>query len=140
MAFVIKDAFVEIDAVDLSCHVASVEVTLSKAEVEANTMCGQATLAGIEQSAITVTFLMSFEVGEVDDTLFPLWENETEFTVNIRPHGGDPTDPQPVSATNPQYSATCRLLEYMPLSGAVGERAETSVTFPVIGHITRATA
>ena len=140
MAFVIKDAFVEIDGVDLSCHVASVEVTLSKAEVEANTMCGQATLAGIEQSAITVTFLQSYAVGEVDDTLYPLFDDEEVFTVNVRPHGGDPTITVPVSSTNPQYSADCRLLEYMPLSGAVGERSETSVTFPVQGHITRATA
>lgn len=140
MAFVIKDAFVEIDGVDLSCHVASVEVTLSKAEVEANTMCGQATLAGIEQSAFTVTFLQSYAVGEVDDTLFPIYDNETAVTMNVRPHGGNPDNPDPVSSTNPQYSGSVKLLEYMPLAGGVGERSETSVTFPVQGSISRATA
>lgn len=140
MAFVIKDAFVEVDGVDLSCHVASVEVTLSKAEVEANTMCGQATLAGIEQSAFTVTFLQSFDLGEVDDTLYPIWANEEVVTINVRAHGGDPTIPAPVSTTNPQYTAQVRLLEYMPISGGVGERSETSVTFAVQGHVERETA
>jgi hypothetical protein len=134
MAFVLKDAFVEIDGVDLSCHVASVEVMLSKAEVEANTMCGQATLAGIEQSAFTVSFLQSFAVGEVDDTLFPIFDDETAVTINVRPHQ------TAVATTNPQYSGSVKLFEYTPLAGAVNERSETSVTFPVQGSISRTTA
>lgn len=134
MAFVLKDAFVEVDGVDLSCHVASVEVMLSKAEVEANTMCGQATLAGIEQSAFTITFLQSFSVGEVDDTLYPIFLNEEEVTINVRPHQ------TAVSTSNPQYSGSVKLFEYTPLAGAVNERSETSVTFPVQGSMSRATA
>lgn len=140
MAFVIKDAFVEIDGVDLSCHVSSVEVELTKDEVKADTMCGQATLHGLDTSMITVNFLQSFAAGEVDATLFPLFNDETEFTVKIRPHGGNPANPAPVSTTNPQYNADCKLFSYSALSGGVGDASETSVKFPVQGAITRVTA
>jgi hypothetical protein len=43
--------------------------------------------------------------------------------------------------TNPLYSATCVLFEYMPLSGKVGELSDTKVTFPTQrSGISRATS
>ena len=44
------------------------------------------------------------------------------------------------SATNPSYTATALVSEWTPLNGAVGELASASVTWPVSGAITKATA
>lgn len=132
---VLVNCFVEVDSVDMSCYARNVEVTLSKAEVEANTFCGQDILPGLEESGISVGFVQDFAAAAVDATLFPLWDTEATFTVVIRPDKDNP-----VSATNPEYSATCRLLEYMPLSGGPGDLSETSVEFKVIGAMSRATA
>lgn len=130
---VLTDCFIEVNAVDLSCFASSVEVNLTKTSVEANDFCGQNIVPGLETSGFVVNFHQSFAAAEVDDTLFPLWDAETEFTVTVRPTQAV------VGTTNPEYTGTCRIMEYMPLSGAVGELSQTSVTFPVIGVMSRVT-
>lgn len=127
---ILTDCYIEVDAVDLSCFADSVEVNLSKAEVEANDFCGQDIQQGLEQSSFTINFHSSFGVGEVNETLFPLWDTGETFVVSVRP-----VKAAVVSATNPEFTGTVRLMEYMPLSGEVGALAESSVTFPVIGHM-----
>lgn len=131
---VLTEAFVEIDGVDMSCWVNNVEITLSKAEVDANTFCGQDTLAGLEESSFSIGLIQDFDAAAVDATLFPLWDAEDTFTVVVRPDNGV------VSATNPEYSGTCRLLEYQPLSGGPGDLAEISIDLKVIGSMARAVA
>ena len=45
-----------------------------------------------------------------------------------------------VSATNPSYTFSALVAEWQPLSGAVGELATASVTWPISGAITKAVA
>ena len=45
-----------------------------------------------------------------------------------------------VTATNPQYEFNALVTQYTPYSGAVGDLATLSVTWPVDGAVTRATA
>jgi hypothetical protein len=52
----------------------------------------------------------------------------------IKPVAGSTT------ATNPSYSFNALVSEWQPLSGAVGELATASVTWPVSGAITKATS
>lgn len=125
---ILTDAYIEVDAVDLSCFADSVEVNLSRAEVEANDFCGQDIMQGLEQSSFTINFHSSFGVGEVNETLFPLWNTGETFVVSVRP-----VKAAVVSATNPEFTGTVRLMEYMPIAGEVGSLSESSVTFPVIG-------
>jgi len=132
---VLTEAFVEIDGVDMSCWVNNVEITLSKAEVDANTFCGQDTLAGLEESSFSIGLIQDFDAAAVDATLFPLWDEESTFTVVVRPDRI-----AAVGATNPEYSGTCRLLEYQPLSGGPGDLAEISIDLKVIGSMARAVA
>lgn len=127
---VLTEPFIEVDGVDLSCYSDSVEVNLSKAEVEANDFCGQDIMQGLEQSSFTINFHSSFGTGEVNDTLYPLWDSGDTFEVTVRPVKDDA-----VGEENPEFTGTARLMEYMPLAGEVGALAESSVTFPVIGHM-----
>lgn len=123
---VLRDCSIVINSVDLSDHASSVEITLVKDEIETTNFSGQGRerVAGLKDDAITVNFQQDFASGEVNSTLYPLWNNETEFTVVIKPTASA------VSASNPSYTATCILLEYQPLSGDVGDLSETEVTFP----------
>jgi len=129
---ILKDCFIELDAIDLTNNVRSVEVNLSKANVDASTMGGQDIMHGREQSSFTINWAQSFEPGEVDETLYGHWSAETAFKVTVRPKKA-----QVVSASNPEYSGMVKLLEYIAIGGAAGDLAETSTTLPVVGGIAR---
>lgn len=124
---VLRDAFIEVAGVDMSCHVSSVEINLVKDEIETTSFCGvgRERVAGLKDDSITLNFQQDYAAGMVDDTLFPLWDDESEFVIRVRP-----TQSLPVGPDNPEYSGTFILLEYAPLSGSVGELSETEVTFP----------
>jgi hypothetical protein len=123
---VLRDCQITVNGVNLSDHVSSVEVHFVKDEVETTNFSGQGRerVAGLKDDSFVVNFQQDYAVGEVNATLSPLYNNENEFTVVVKPTA------VAVSATNPSYTATCILLEYQPLSGKVGDLSETEVTFP----------
>ncbi|HEX7099662.1 MAG TPA: hypothetical protein VF377_10505 [Acidimicrobiia bacterium] len=134
---VLKDVKVTVNAVDLSDHISSVEVMLSKDEVETTAFAGNGgreRIQGLEDDSFTLNFQQDFGTAEVDATLYPLFQSGSPFAVVVTPSTAA------VSATNPSYSGTCVLFEYQPLAGAIGDLSETSVTLPVNGIIERATA
>lgn len=126
---VLRNCFIEVDSVDLSGHSSSVEVNLTKEEVDgtafgAETRKNRERFHGLRDDSFVLNFHQDFDATSVDATLFPLWDLEQEFTVRVRPTA------DPVATDNPEYTATCILLEYQPLAGDVGSLSETSVTFP----------
>lgn len=134
---ILKNCQITVNGVNLSDHASSVEIEATKDDVETTSFdgSGKEVKAGLQDTTITVTFQQDFAAANVDATLWPLWDNETEFTVVVVP-----TDAA-VSATNPSYTATCVLLEYSPLDGDVGELSETEVEFVTQrGTLARATS
>lgn len=124
---VLRDCFVEVDAVDFSDHCSSVTVNLSKEEVEATAFGdeprkNQERLHGLRDDSFELNFHQDFAAASVDESLWPLWDTEQEFLVRVRPTSALP------APDNPEYSATCILLEYQPLAGDIGSLSETSVT------------
>ncbi|WP_218020840.1 hypothetical protein, partial [Nocardia grenadensis] len=77
-----------------------------------------------------------YDAGSVDAILYPLYDTDgAEFTVKVRPRAAAK------SATNPEYTGTCILMEYQPLTGKVGDLSETKVEFPTQrSGITRSTS
>ena len=134
--FVIRDAFISINAVDLSDHATSVTIETTKPAVDATVFGdeGYSSLHGIPTDTFTVNFHQDFAATEVDATLWPLFDDETTFDVLVRPFPGA------ISATNPQYSGSCKLHEYQPLQGEIGDISETEIEFAVQGKIARATS
>lgn len=133
----LRNCNIVVNGYDASDHVSSCEINMSKDEVETTNFSGSGRerVHGLQDNSFTVTFQQDFAAGEVDAVLFPLWDNESEFTVQIRPTSAA------VGADNPQYTGTCILLEYQPLSGDVGDLSESEVTFNVQrGTFSRATA
>jgi UTP:GlnB (protein PII) uridylyltransferase len=123
---VLRDCFIEVNGVNFSSHVSSVTINLSKDEIDTTNFGGDGRerAHGLKDDSFELTFQQDYAAGEVDDTLYPLWDQETEFLVKVRPRSSA------VSTSNPQYSATCILLEYTPLAGDVGDLSTTDVTFP----------
>lgn len=123
---VLKDCFISVNSVDLSDHVSKVEVSLKKAAIDSTNFSGggKEQVAGLKDDEFTVTFHQDFVPGEVDSILYPLYDDETEFPVEVRPTAAA------VSATNPKYTGTCILLEYQPLTGKPGDLSEIQAKFP----------
>jgi hypothetical protein len=137
--FVIRNAWVRVNGVDLSDHVSEVEVQATAADVDVTAMGagGHQRILGIRDDAFNVTFFSDFASAKVDATLWPLFTAGggagSLFLIEVAADGTT------ISATNPKYSGTCILTEYSPIAGAVGDASMTQVPFPVNGTIARGT-
>ena len=136
--YIIKDAVVTINSVDLSARVAEVTVNMDADDVDVSTM-GTGVhehLGGLRNDSFVVKFLQDFAAALVDATLFPLLATasaQPTFPISVKPTSGA------TSTTNPSYSCTEGiLLTYQPIQGAVGARSEVDVTFPANDSIVRA--
>ena len=135
--FVLRDCSVTVDGVDFSDHCSSVEITMSKDEIDTTNFggTGRERTHGLKDDSFVLNFQQDFDAASVDATLFGLYDGESEFPVVVKPTAAA------VGPTNPSYTGTCIMLEYQPLSGDVGSLSETSVTFPAQRDgIARATA
>lgn len=134
---VLRDAVTTINGVDFSSHISSVEVSLKKASIDSTNFSGggKEATAGLSSDEFMITFQQDFGLAQVDATLFPLYDQELEFVITVKPRN------LAVSATNPLYTGTCLLLEYTPLSGKVGDLSDAKVKFPTQRNgITRSTS
>jgi hypothetical protein len=131
---VLTNAVVKINSVDLSDHVASVELAQEVEEVETTAFGDSARTrtGGLANNSLSLDFHQDFASASVDDTLNALVGGTASF--EILPNG------TAVGATNPKYTGTVLLTEWTPVSGAIGELATASITWPISGAVTRATA
>lgn len=135
--FVLKDAWGEIDGHDLSDRIRQVEVQMNADDIDSSTM-GDGVhqhLAGLRADNFVFTFASDFDLGKVDDVLFPLLataDTQPEFTVSVSAFG-------PVaSTTNPHFTTGAAiLLNYSPIAGEIGALSEVQVTIPSNEQITR---
>jgi hypothetical protein len=134
MAIVVTNAVVSIGGVDLSSHITKVTLSTSINELETTTF-GQTAkrrVGGLKDSTVAIDFNQDFAAAAVEATLYPLVGSTT--AVIVKPNG------TAVSSTNPSYTFNVLVTEWMPLDAQVGELATASVTFPVDGLVTKATA
>lgn len=132
---VLTNAYVTINSVDLSDHISSVTLNSSIDVVETtafSTTAARTRVGGLADNSITLEFHQDYASSSVEATIYPLLGSTT--SVVVKPNGST------TSATNPSYTSTVLVSEWTPLNGAVGELATASVTWPVSGAITKATA
>ncbi len=131
---ILKDVQVVLNAVDLTEHVKSVTLTYEAEEQDRTTMGDSARrrLGGLKDFSATLNFLQDFDAGAVDATLFDIVGDVV--TLTITPKAGA------VSATNPKFSGGVLVRSYSPIDGSVGDLAETSVTLPGDGVLSRLVA
>jgi len=133
---VLTDVSVIVNNVDLSDHIASVELSQNIDEVQTTAFGdgGRTRVGGLEDSSVTLSFHQDYASASVDATISPLVGGTAPIKVVPRGTAGT------VSATNPIYTFDCLIVEWSPVSGAVGDLATADVTWPVSGRITRGTA
>lgn len=130
---VLTNAYVSVNGVDLSDHVASISLATQYDIVE-TTQFGDTSkrrVAGLADNSITLEFHQDFQAGSVESVIYPLLGTATNCIVK-------PIDAAR-SASNPQYSFSVLINEWTPLNGAAGELATASVTWLISGDITKTT-
>lgn len=134
--FVLKDAEVIINSVDLSSWVNACTLDVNPDLPEANTMGTfyKVRLVGLADATLSVTFTQNYDSGTVDDTLFPLIGADP-FTVTAMANKTAGVGP-----TNPKFSFNAVLGTYQPIQGTIGETTMVNATFPSSGAVSRATA
>ena len=132
--FAATDYSITVAGVNFSDSLNSVELAQEADDIETTAFGSswRTRIGGLKQATLTLNFMQDFAAGSVDATLNPLLG--TLATVVMKPTSGT------VSATNPTYTAVCLVNSYSPFASSVGDIATLSVTWPVSGSVTRATA
>jgi hypothetical protein len=133
--YVVTGTHVTLNATDISDATARAELVINAAEVE-TTDFGSAgfveVIGGLKSGSVSLDFHNDFGVGGVSALFQDLVG--TLATITLNPDGAV------VSATNPTYTATVLVTSFTPISGAVGDLATFSVTFPTSGAVSYVTS
>jgi len=135
---VLTNAYITINAVNLSDHIASITLTTTDDVVETTAFgtTARTRVAGLADNSIALEFHQDYAASSVEATINAVGASlvGTTTAVVVKPNGAT------TSATNPAYSFNALVSEWTPLNGAVGELATVSVTWPIDGAITKAVA
>lgn len=131
---VLTDAKVTINSVVLSDHISSITIDTKDDIVETTAFGSSAKtrVAGLADNSVTLDFMQDFAAANVEATIYPLIGSTTTIVVQ-------PTS-SAASTTNPTYTFSALVSEWQPLKGGIGQLATASVTWPISGAITKATA
>ncbi len=137
---VLTDANVLFATNDISQYITSVSLSTSYDVIDttgiSTTGAARTRVAGLADNSITIEFNQDFADNALEELINGT--NTTNGTVGlvvamqVKPTSGA------VSASNPKYNFNALISEWQPLSGAVGELATASVTWPISGPITKA--
>ncbi len=132
--FVATDYKVTINGTNLSTSLASVELPIEIDEQETTAFGSEwrTRIAGLKSGSITLEFHQDFAAGALDSILWPLLG--TNATVVVVPTSGT------VTSSNPSYSGSFLVTQYSPYASTTGDLATLSVSWPLTGALTRATA
>ena len=131
---VYTNAFIQINAVDMSAHAESVGLNYAS-EMQDETAMGDSTRVrkgGLKDWSIDVNWHQDFAAGAVDATLFSLVG--TTVCVEMRPQNICST------AINPIFSGIGVIESYNPMGGSVGALLDAPTTIQSAGDLSRATA
>jgi hypothetical protein len=129
---VLTNANVTLGGTDVSSYVASVTLNISVNEVETTAFGSGATtrVGGLQDNSVTLD--MHQDYSAIEGLVFPLIGGTTSLV--IKPNG------TAVGTANPSFTMTPLVTEWSPVNGAVGELASVSITWPISGTVTKATA
>jgi hypothetical protein len=121
---VLTNAHITVNSVVLSSlgNSVSVNYEVDSVEVTAFGDGGHRFTGGLQNNSIEMTLNQDYAAGLTEATIYPLVGTTT--TVIIRPNGAT------TGATNPSYTiSNTYLAAHTPVAGAVGELAQTTLTF-----------
>jgi IMP cyclohydrolase len=132
---VLTNAYVLINSVNLSDHIASITLTTTDDVIETTAFGSSARtrIGGLADNSVALEFHQDYAAANVEATIngSPSLVG-TVTAVIVKPNGAT------TAADNPAYSFNALVSEWTPLNGAVGELATASVTWPIDGNISKA--
>ena len=131
--FVAQDFSTTLNGTNVSTWLTQVELSFDVNDVETTTFGNtwKSRIAGLKSGSVKLQFNQDFGASAVDATIYPLLG--TVGTIVIKPTS------TAVSATNPAYTATVLINAY-GVQGSIGDLSTVSVTWPITGTVSRATA
>ena len=133
---VATNVVVKVGGVDLSSFVSNVSLSSSADAIETTSFSSAGArerVSGLKDNSVTIDFMQDYAAAAVEATVYPLI-GSTAVAFEILPNG------TAVSATNPKYTGSLIVTDWTPVAGAVGELLTASVTWPITGATTKATA
>lgn len=134
--YVVTGTTVKLNGTDISSSCARAELVINSADVDV-TDFGSAgwteVIGGLKSGTVSLDFHSDFGAGAVSTLLQPLVG--TIGTVVLIAGNGTAA-----SGLTPAYTATCLINSFTPVSGAVGDLATFSVSWPTSGSVSYATA
>lgn len=124
-----------VNSVDVSTYTTKIELALNVDEKDVTTF-GSAgwkeVLGGIKSGGLNVTFQQDVAAGNLDSQMFALFGTVTTFEVRLVNTAR--------STSNPAYTGNVLISKWNPISGAVGDDAEVSVSWPTSAAVARQTS
>ena len=131
-AFVMNNAYVMVNVVDLSDHVKQVRLNYAS-ELQDNTAMSnlaRSRTPGLLDVTCDVDFEQDFASAKVDATMFGLI-GAAAFAVKVRADAGA------IAADNPEFQFNAVLESYQPVGGSVGALAMTTAALRGTTIVTR---
>lgn len=121
---------------DISAYCSRIEFSV-EAESKDTTTFGSGgwheELSGIKSGTVAVTLKQDMAPGALDSILWPMFG--TVQTMEVRMANGAR------ATTNPAYTGSVNVRQYNPITGSVGDTAETGgLSWPTTGAVQRVTA
>lgn len=137
---VLTDANVLFATNDISQYITSVSLSTSYDVIDttgiSTTGAARTRVAGLADNSITIEFNQDFADNALEELINGT--NTTNGTVGLIVAMQVKPTSAATSASNPKYNFNALISEWQPLSGAVGELATASVTWPISGPIAKA--
>jgi hypothetical protein len=132
--YVVTATNVTLNGTNISDSVAQASLEITAADVDVTDFgSGGFTevVGGLKSGTVSLDFHQDYAAGAIASLLNPLLGSIA--TVTLKPNG------TATSATNPVWTTTVLVNSITPISGAVGDLATFSVSYPTSGSVTSAT-
>jgi hypothetical protein len=132
--FALTDAFLLINAVNMSAMARKVTVKTLAAELD-NTAFGatyHSRIGGLKDWSVDIEWNQDMAAAQVDATLFPLLGTVVAFEARETSAAR--------SATNPAWTGNILIADYTPMDNQVGELAKATVSWKGAGALTHPTS
>lgn len=134
MAVAMTNPRVELNAVDYSSYATEATLEFEADDLETTSFgdTWRDRIGGLKSGTVSITFNQDYANGTVDSAIWALLG--TVVTCKIR------SSSSAISTSNPEYQFSVLVNQWNPVNGSVGDLVTVSVSFPITGTVTRATA
>jgi hypothetical protein len=134
--YVVTEPVVVFAGSTVTSSCASVTISIEADDIETTAFGGsgyRTRIGGLKSGSVDFEFHQDFAGGSIDSLFFPNLGGTV--AVKVRPQGT-----AVIGTANPEYQFDVLVAQYSPIDSAVGDLATVSVSLPITGVITRATA